>query len=79
MASCADYCTLIQTNCTLANQQYASDAECMTACDAFAPGIPGEQVNDTLACRVYHAGAAGSNPDLHCAHAGPDGGGVCVD
>jgi hypothetical protein len=39
----------------------------------------GDTTQDSLACRTYHAGAAAGDPDVHCRHAGPVGGGTCGD
>jgi hypothetical protein len=76
-ASCADYCTEIMTNCTGTDAQYTNTDQCMAACLAFPQGTPGTQSGDSLECRVYHAGAALGDPDTHCVHAGPAGGGAC--
>jgi hypothetical protein len=32
----------------------------------------------TIGCHTYHAMAAANDEALHCPHAGPGGGGVCV-
>jgi hypothetical protein len=75
---CTDYCQTIQSACTVANQQYPSNAECLHSCadlprDATASG-------NTMGCRSAHAVyAAASDADatMHCPHAGPAGDGVC--
>jgi hypothetical protein len=38
---------------------------------------PWTQNTDTLQCRIYHAAAAILNPNVHCPHAAPHGGGAC--
>ena len=81
---CENYCHLAQTNCTEGNELYADEAACMSACDDLVDdGEPGATAGDSVQCRIYHLGVAGSadagGPDLHCAHGAPDGGGVCVD
>jgi len=76
-ATCASYCTTITAACIGANMQWPNNAGCVEACAAFAPGTPGDTSMDTLECRAYHAGvAAGTEPEVHCIHAGPLGGGV---
>ena len=75
--SCDHYCTLIQTACTGDLQEYLSKDVCMTMCPVFDLGTPGEQSNNSLSCRQYHANAARSAPQIHCHHAGPLGGQVC--
>ena len=77
--ACSDYCTDIMATCTGDNAQYASNDECLSSCSGFSTaGADGDTSGDTLQCRVYHAGAAESDPATHCSHAGPTGGGVCV-
>ncbi len=77
--TCADYCTLVTTNCTAANAQYADMAECMTQCTtaAIPVGTAGMMAGNTLGCRVYHGGVAATDPATHCPHAGLSGAGVC--
>ncbi len=86
---CANYCSIIEASCTgvspqaAADKQYASNAECLTACAAFTPGTPGATTGNTLACRIYHATVAGSAPqpgnaDTHCAHAGKTPTAACI-
>jgi len=77
---CDTYCDLIQQNCVLSDSQYNTDADCQTACAAFSTGgSPQDASGNTVQCRIYHAGVAGvTDPTLHCPHAGPTGGGVCV-
>jgi len=55
----------------------------MTHCNGFSTaGYPGDAAGNTVQCRIYHAGVAGlditTNAGVHCPHAGPTGGGVCV-
>ncbi|GMV41329.1 MAG: hypothetical protein AMXMBFR64_30450 [Myxococcales bacterium] len=81
---CDNYCHLASMNCTGGNALYASTPACMAACTAFsAAGSPGDADGDTVQCRIYHLGVAGSDVPtssaLHCPHGGIDGGGVCVD
>jgi hypothetical protein len=79
--SCATYCATIQSACTGANQQYASDSDggstaCMNACKYFDMT---DASNNTLACHNEHANNAIMAPVPHCWHAGPYGWGVCGD
>lgn len=84
--NCTDYCTKIAANCTAgsgdsgSNAQYPDSATCLKTCSMssmWASGMTGDTSGDTLGCRIYHAGAAASNPVLHCPHAGPTGGNTC--
>ena len=78
--TCANYCTSIMANCTGANQQYSSAAECMSSCAHAPVGLVADTSGNTLGCRSYHAGMpAMTGPDLHCRHAGPGGDGACGD
>lgn len=77
---CAGYCTQIGLNCTGDNAQYVDTADCMAQCTALAwpAGTPGASDGNTIACRIYHAGApAAGDPGAHCPHAGASGAGVC--
>jgi hypothetical protein len=77
---CESYCTSIMDNCTAANQQFSSMAQCMTSCATYPVGDPADTSGNTLGCRTYHAGTpAMTAPDMHCRHAGPGGNGACGD
>ena len=76
--SCDAYCTTVMANCTAANSQYADTAACKSACAPWPAGTASDQSGATLGCHTYHAGAAKSDPGIHCAHAGPTGGGICI-
>ncbi len=66
---CEVLCDTVIANCTGANQVYADLAACKTACQAFATtGKPNDTAGNTVQCRIYHAGAAGSDPVVHCPH-----------
>jgi hypothetical protein len=52
--------------------------DCATDCATWPEGVDGDQANDTTHCRLYHAEAAADDAALHCPHASPDGGGICV-
>lgn len=81
---CTSFCTLEIKACGVTGDagghgQYASMADCMTACAAFpnptalyAPMAHG----DSLACRLYHAtnAAVTGQAATHCPHTGPTGG-----
>ena len=74
---CTTYCNEIQTNCTGANAQYAATGmtNCMATCASFPPGTADDKAGqNTLGCRIYHAGMpAATDPATHCPHAGPGG------
>ena len=76
--TCDDYCTVITTNCSGPVAQYGTDA-CKPTCEAFPRGTLEDMAGNTLGCRLYHAGAAATDPEMHCTHAGPGGASVCGD
>jgi hypothetical protein len=73
--SCANYCAKVKNNCTGALAQYADEPECVRMCPRLPLGVQGDQGNNSVACRQYHAG--NTPAATHCPHAGPYGGGVC--
>lgn len=84
--TCAAYCTKVQMNCTAGSgdagghEQYTSATACNAYCTTAAgwpAGTSADTSGNTLGCRLYHAGAAASDPSTHCPHAGPTGGNVC--
>lgn len=80
--TCDAYCTSITANCTAGNAQYfqgtdMGKASCMASCAGFPEGTAADMAGNTLGCRTYHAGAAGSDAATHCTHAGPGGEAVC--
>lgn len=72
---CAAYCTLIESACVDELQQYFDRESCLATCALFPVGEPDDQLGNTLSCRVHHAELAVADPDPHCYHAGPSGGG----
>ncbi|MFT5432542.1 MAG: hypothetical protein ACI9OJ_003241 [Myxococcota bacterium] len=80
---CDNLCQLEAANCS-ANPNYADSDECVTTCnvDYSTAGVTGDTDGNTVQCRIYHLGVAGSDAGnseaVHCPHAGTDGGGVCV-
>jgi hypothetical protein len=76
---CAGYCATYMTACTDYNA-YANEQDCMDHCGQWPLGAEADTAGDTLGCRLYHATVAGTaEPDVHCPHAGPAGGGVCAE
>jgi hypothetical protein len=73
--TCATYCNELSTNCTGANAQYPSTAQCTATCGKMSlTGKVTDTTGNTLGCRIYHAGAPSAmTPATHCVHAGPGG------
>ncbi|MEI9937722.1 MAG: hypothetical protein WDO69_10935 [Pseudomonadota bacterium] len=81
-AACTTFCMDEETTCSFGAATaapYTGAPACLSACAGFAPGVTGEQANDTFACRRYHLTAAGmgadaaamaANKTLHCPHTG---------
>jgi len=75
--TCASYCSSITANCTTTNSQFTGMTDCMASCTHYPLGALSDMAGNTLGCRIYHAGAAASGPDVHCRHAGPGGNTAC--
>ena len=77
-ASFRSFCSTYQTVCVDQSKSTAYP-DCEGTLAAMSAGTSGDTSGDTQACREYHLGVAQSaDPDVHCPHAGPDGGGVCI-
>jgi hypothetical protein len=88
VSMCDDYCSAAISACTgdlafftdVDNSGNSKD-ECLEACRAFTFKVgTADETNsnaNTLGCRIYHLSLAAGDPDVHCPHARPDGGGVC--
>lgn len=81
--NCEGFCAIAKAACTGANQQFADDAECATACAAFDDTEPYDATDAagaTLACHLYHLTVASSDAasaDTHCGHIVDDPAGPC--
>ena len=77
--ACDTYCGLMEANCTGDNAVDFGADGCLAACGMWAEGTEGDTDGDSVQCRIYHATVAGEmDPETHCPHASPEGGGVCV-
>ena len=85
---CAAYCkTMADANCFALEAAigFGDEASCVEACEGFnKDGAEGDLKGDTLQCREKHASLAlefkdTANGNVHCTHAGVDGGGLCVE
>ncbi|HVV88084.1 MAG TPA: hypothetical protein VHE35_33820 [Kofleriaceae bacterium] len=79
--NCEGFCQIVMGACTGANQAYTDLNDCMTTCATFDTSVRyNTQVmtGNSLACRLYHATVASTNPVVHCPHvkAAPTGGGA---
>ena len=73
-------CQVHDKYCTGENRQYEDDAECakfLLEDIRFGEGY--ELGGNTLLCRSIHQQMVQFRPDVHCAHIGPGGGGMCDD
>jgi hypothetical protein len=75
--TCESYCAAIMENCTGVQQEYLNADVCKAMCPRFEPGLPTDQAQDSLSCRIYYANLAKQDPTLNCRRAGPTGGFVC--
>lgn len=75
---CENYCYLSLKNCTGGlSHGYTSNADCLSYCanntNIPKTGMAGATSGNTVQCRIYHLGVAGtdsSNATTHCPHAG---------
>lgn len=71
---CESFCAMQAVVCTGANQQFADEAECLTACGTLTDDVEfstAETASDTLACRLYHLTVAAqdaASATTHCPH-----------
>jgi hypothetical protein len=68
---CQGFCTIDQHVCTGSLAQYQDDATCQSACAGFATQPPysaSVTSGNSLSCRIYHAIAASTGPQVHCGH-----------
>jgi hypothetical protein len=77
-AYCDVYCAAAGANCTDANALYGDDATCHQVCEHFPEtGDVNAADGNSVQCRLYHLGAAKSDPATHCAHGSASGDNVC--
>ena len=71
----------MKDNCTGANVVYDA-ATCMTKCMTIPTiGNVNDMTGNTIQCRIYHLGAAATDPALHCPHSktvGDNPSGPCI-
>lgn len=71
-ANCESFCSSTMAICAdQANPPYASEAECLSACQGFSTTErydAGDVAGNTFACRLYHMTAASADPITHCQH-----------
>lgn len=71
---CSTYCSEIQMHCAPPDAQYANPESCLATCMSFPKGALNDMSQNTLGCRIYHAGApAMTDAMTHCPYAGPAG------
>ncbi|KAL7935781.1 hypothetical protein V8C35DRAFT_298228 [Trichoderma chlorosporum] len=73
-------CAVHDKFCTGANQQYATNEECMNTLVNVKPlGRAYQWSQDTVGCRCVHQAMVSLRPEVHCPHIGPTGGDFCVN
>jgi hypothetical protein len=60
-ADCSSYCNCISIACSRAPGTFPDEPTCLAKCMMLLPA--------DLQCRLYHCGAAKSDPATHCPHA----------
>ncbi len=70
--TCANMCADIAKACTGTLNPFPNN-DCATKCATLMPGTVTDTAGNTIGCRIYHAGVAGSsamNATTHCPHTG---------
>ena len=84
---CDNYCHLAMTNCTGDYELYADADACTAACDGItvieAANPASVTGGDSMQCRIYHLGVAGTEGDvsaeIHCPHGQAEATAPCTD
>ena len=76
--TCDVYCMRFFDNCTGELNTFVDMADCMDQCGDWYPGTEADVEGHTVGCHSYHANASAGDPEMHCPHAAPGGGGICV-
>ncbi len=76
---CARYCDTLATSCADDFAQFVSRATCLEYCAQLPTGSPGDEIGNSVHCRLKQAEIARdvAEPSEHCAEAGPGGNGTC--
>lgn len=72
-------CSILVQTCVGANLQYDSFEACVGFMLSIDYGTFDRAFSNTYVCRSVHALLTLLRPQIHCPHAGPTGGGICVD
>ncbi|MCJ1479306.1 hypothetical protein MMC13_007991 [Lambiella insularis] len=72
-------CSEIQQRCIGSNAQYSSVADCVSVLSNKPYGNDDEAWGDNFVCRSIHTILTKIDPNTHCPHVGPTGGGKCID
>jgi hypothetical protein len=76
-STCDAYCDLVLANCTGKYEQYRNRTQCLEVCKRLPEGAPGDDLVNTVQCRIAQAGFAESEAFHYCKSAGPLGEGRC--
>lgn len=76
---CAVLCERAQSYCTGEHALWATETECLAACEQWPTGIADATDGDSVECRITRLADAEADPDTHCAAAAPDATEGCVD
>jgi hypothetical protein len=72
-------CGVAMFYCTGTNTQYTSYGDCAAFLDSIPEGSWNRANSNTVVCRHFHSWLTTIDPDMHCSHIGPSGGGACID
>ncbi len=75
---CEKYCAIVMSACTEQYAVYQDPTQCLNTClQTMQSGERGDQEQDTIRCRRYHAYFSMAEPAGHCMHASATGDGHC--
>jgi hypothetical protein len=74
---CERYCSTVFASCVDTTAVYTTLESCLAVCALLPPGSPGDEIGNTVHCRLRAAEAAPTEPDFYCPAASPYGGGTC--
>jgi hypothetical protein len=77
--TCAEYCAIVQANCTGDNRAYVDEADCNRICSLLPSGKGDEDLEgkNSVRCRQEQAEKARAEPRSYCPSAGPTGATNC--
>jgi hypothetical protein len=74
---CTRYCNMVMSHCSGLFSVYRTMESCLEVCGFLPEGEEGDEIGNTIHCRLRNAEVAPAEPPFYCPIAGPGGNGVC--